>query len=165
MFGMINHKKIYEILSVDTKKAINIIVKNGFKDDFTKNGEKDWNCFLVFYHLLSIIYIKIKLKKGANKAEKIVKKLVYETAIRLPEDYSVEMVVGVSSGIITKFVATYRESINCTEIRFSNSLAYSICNILDKDAIFLSKEKYKKLMNELEEFIKDLMFDYEHLIK
>lgn len=165
MFNIINPKKIYEQLRVDSKELINLIVKNGYKDEFITDKAKDWNCFLVYYHLLSIVYIKIKFKKGNNKAEKVAKKLVYESAIRLPNNFPINIVVDVSSNIITKFVSTYKCSINSKDISFSNELANSICNIISKEKLHSSKNNYDKLINELTKYIEDKMFEYDILIK
>lgn len=163
MFNIINTKNIYRKLASDTKDICKIIINNGFKDNLLK--EKDWNVFLIYYHLLSIIYVKIKFKKGSQKAEKIAKKLVYESAIRLPEDYPLDVIINTSSNIITKFVSTYRCSINSKDISFTESLANSICKAIEKDNLYFMKKGYDELINELKKYIEDRMFEYDALIK
>ena len=114
MFNIINKKKIYLKLTNDTKEICQIIVKTDLKDKFFE--EQNLNVFLIYYHLLSIIYIKTKLKYGKNKAENVTKKLVYESAKRLPASYSTEMIIDISSNIITKYIAVYRNSIKCVDV-------------------------------------------------
>ena len=72
MFGIINDKEIYKQLSKDTEEVCQIIMRNNFKDELMCN--QNHNVMLICYHLLVIVYIKIKNKKNRDKAEKIAKK-------------------------------------------------------------------------------------------
>ena len=71
MFNYINYKQIYKQLSVDTEEVCQIIVKNNFREEFLKN--QNGNVVLVFYHLMAIVYIELKNKRGRKTAERIIK--------------------------------------------------------------------------------------------
>lgn len=72
MFNSINVKEIYNQLSIDTEEICQIIIRNNFKEESVSNQE--YNVMLIYYHLVSILYIKLKNKKNKDKAEKIAKK-------------------------------------------------------------------------------------------
>lgn len=159
----INIQNLYKKLTDDSKDIINIIIKKGFRNEFLKN--KDLNSFLVYYHLLSIIYIKIKFIKSTNKAEEVAKELIYESIIRLSKEYHDEEITEEASNIITKFVSIYRSSTRSKNISFSEELANSICKIFENNELHFSKRRYISLINELKQYIEDKIVEYDTLIK
>lgn len=156
MFGIINDKEIYKQLSKNAEEVCQIIMRNNFKDELMCN--QNHNVMLICYHLLAIIYIKIKNKKNRNKAEKIAKKIVYETIIRMPQEYE-KILLEQSSNIITKFMAVSRS----TDIDLSTEISKGICTILTEDIMYFMKDEYKILISELKKYIDVKIENYDEL--
>lgn len=156
MFGIINDKEIYKQLSKDTEEVCQIIMRNNFKDELMCN--QNHNVMLICYHLLVIVYIKIKNKKNRDKAEKIAKKIIYETIIRMPQEYE-EILLEQSSNIITKFMAVSRS----TDLDLSTEIAKGICTILTEDIMYFMKDEYKILISELKKYFDVKIENYDEL--
>lgn len=156
MFGIINDKEIYKQLSKDTEEVCQIIMRNNFKDELMCN--QNHNVMLICYHLLAIIYIKIKNKKNRDKAEKTAKKIIYETIIRMPQEYE-KILLEQSSNIITKFMAISRS----TDIDLSTEISKGICTILTEDIMYFMKDEYKILISELKKYIDVKIENYDEL--
>ena len=164
MFNIINHKKIYIKLSEETEKICQIIIKNGFKENLLSN--QHWNVSLIYYHLLAIIYVFLKNKKGSNIAEKVSQKLIYEILVRLPKEYE-DDIIKYSSNIITKYVSIYRQSMNKEndiKLDYLEELAKGICEIVANDALYFMKEEYKNLIIELKKYFAENITICEKLI-
>lgn len=157
MFGIINDKEIYKQLSKDTEEVCQIIMRNNFKDELMCN--QNYNVMLICYHLLVIVYIKIKNKKNRDKAEEIAKKIVYETIIRMPQEYE-EILLEQSSNIITKFMAISRS----TDLNLSTEISKGLCTILTEDNMYFMKDKYKTLIAELKKYFDIKIESYNGLI-
>jgi len=168
MFNYINYKQIYKQLSVDTEEVCQIIVKNNFREEFLKN--QNGNVVLVFYHLMAIVYIELKNKRGRKTAERIIKKLMYETAIRLPKEYTEEMILDASSRIVTKYMAMSRycasQSQNeSVQLNFSEELSKGICECFTEDELYFMQDDYRALIGELKVYFDKKVEEYKALIK
>ena len=159
-----NESNIYRQLSKDTEDICQIIIKNGFKDKLLNNQK--YNVALIFYHLLAIIYIKTKINKSTKEAENTVRKLIYETIIRLPSEYN-ESLIENSSRIITKYMAIYRQSNNEAkeyDLNFTLELSKGICEIFDNDLFYFIKKEYSTLISELADYINNKLVLYDELV-
>ena len=156
--------EIYRQLSEDTEDICQIIIKNGFKDQLLSN--QNYNVILICYHLLAIIYIKIKNSKSLDEAEGFAKKIIYETVRRLPKEYEGTLIEN-SSRIITKYMAIYRQSnkeIKESNLDFSTELSKGICEIFSDDPLYFMKEEYNVVISELANYINSKLKLYEELI-
>jgi len=165
MFNLINYKNIYKELTEETENICQLIIKNNFKDKLLSN--QNWNVALIYYHLVAILYVFTKNKKGTSTAEKMSKKLIYETLVRLPDEYE-NHIISYSSNIITKYVSIYRQAMNSEndiKLDFFEELAKGICEIFAEDELYFMKEEYKKLIDTLKIYFTENITKYENLIK